>query len=212
MFVRRSTSNTNTSTPTQLQQLQMQLQLERQQVNQARQQLERFPRRQTQSQTALRESASATGGSTILASVSPAVSQQSVASAPPAPAPAPQSHFLLTGLLEEMSLQANSEQLRQDRSQFVQQLVVSTLSRRKEDDDKSDDEPPVQVSADPEPEQQKITNVSSKTSNGSSNSRILRGRARSNASNALSRADANKATLMSKKSSEDNANNDGVFR
>lgn len=73
--VRRSTSTTSNSTPTQLQQLQMQLQLERQQVNAARQNLERFPRRPTQSQTLREAHTSNFGTSTILLNASPVLVQ-----------------------------------------------------------------------------------------------------------------------------------------
>lgn len=181
--VRRSTSNTNTSTPTQLQQLQMQLQLERQQVNQARQQLERMPRRQTTSQTTMRESSSTSvsNSSALLLNPSPAVSQQTVASN--TPVPSPPSNFLLAGLLDEMSLQSNAEQMRQDRSRFVQQLIVSTLMKPEEE--KKPKSTQCQEEAKEEKSGQKC----------SSNSRILRGRARSNGSNAISRADATKASL-----------------
>lgn len=91
--VRRSASNTNSSNPTQLQQLQMQLQLERQQVNAARQQLERYPRRQTQSQT-LREPNTSNCGTTMILNAS-SVLVQPASNAPSAPSP--QSQFLLTG-------------------------------------------------------------------------------------------------------------------
>ena len=113
--VRRATNNAssnNSSTPSQLQQLQMQLQLERQQVNATRQQMERLPRRQTQSQTAARESSNA--DSTAL-------------STPTLP-----SNFLLAGLLEENASQNSAEAARSDRNQFVQQVVLSTTVRRKE--------------------------------------------------------------------------------
>lgn len=122
--VRRSTGNTSSSTPTQLQQLQMQLQLERQQVNTTRQQLERLPRRQTQSQTA-RESTVNAGAnapqSTLILNPSPAVTQPSSNSV--APMPPPSHSFLLTSLLEE-PVQNN---LDEDRAEFVRQLLFSTL-------------------------------------------------------------------------------------
>lgn len=92
--VRRSTSNTNSSTPTQLQQLQMQLQLERQQVNAARQQLERYPRRQTQSQTLRETNSSNCGTSTMILNASSVLVQSSCTSPS---APSQQSQFLLTG-------------------------------------------------------------------------------------------------------------------
>ncbi|XP_025831208.1 E3 ubiquitin-protein ligase KCMF1-like isoform X2 [Agrilus planipennis] len=132
--VRRSASNTSSSTPTQLQQLQMQLQLERQQVNAARQQLERLPRRQIQNQNALRESSS-TGGSnggigtslssTLILNPTPSTSQTANANA--TPIPPPPSNFLLSGLLDEISLSSRGEDSRFDRSSFVQDLILSTL-------------------------------------------------------------------------------------
>nr|XP_023027630.1 E3 ubiquitin-protein ligase KCMF1-like [Leptinotarsa decemlineata] len=95
--VRRSASNTNSSTPTQLQQLQMQLQLERQQVNAARQQLERYPRRQTQNQTLREPSTSNCGTSTMIPTASPVLAPATSNNAPTAPAQ--QSQFLLTGMI-----------------------------------------------------------------------------------------------------------------
>lgn len=92
--VRRSASNTNSSTPTQLQQLQMQLQLERQQVNAARQQLERYPRRQTQNQTLRETNTSNCGTSTMMLNASPVLVQPSSSSPS---ASNQQSQFLLTG-------------------------------------------------------------------------------------------------------------------
>lgn len=73
----------------------MQLQLERQQVNAARQQLERYPRRQTQSQT-LREPNTSNCGTTMILNAS-SVLVQPASNAPSAPSP--QSQFLLTGKL-----------------------------------------------------------------------------------------------------------------
>ncbi|KAJ8923837.1 hypothetical protein NQ315_010419 [Exocentrus adspersus] len=127
--VRRSASNTNSSTPTQLQQLQMQLQLERQQVNAARQQLERYPRRQTQSQT-LREPNTSNCGTTMILNAS-SVLVQPASSAPSAPSS--QLQFLLTGLLEELSQQSIKEEERQDRSRFVQELVLATATQLSDD-------------------------------------------------------------------------------
>lgn len=203
--VRRSTSNTNTSTPTQLQQLQMQLQLERQQVSQARQQLERLPRRQTQSQTTWRESTSASSSAALMLNPSPAVAQPAAASAPPVPNPP--SHFLLAGLLEELSLQPGAEQLRLDRSHFVQQLILSTLVRRNEQEKleiKSEADVKT-ASSDTEPD-----NASAQAKTNVSSNRILRGRARSSSSNAISRADANKSPLVckNKTSTDDKPEND----
>lgn len=130
--VRRVASNSNSSTPTQLQQLQMQLQLERQQVNATRQQIERLPRRQTQSQTAVRETAtnSDTGGThTLMLKPAVAITQSSSTTLPTPTSP---SNFLLAGLLEEFSFQNGTEDIRLDRSNFVQQLVISTMVQRQE--------------------------------------------------------------------------------
>lgn len=96
--VRRSAGNSNTSTPTQLQQLQMQLQLERQQVNAARQQLDRYPRRLTQSSNFREPQASSSSGTcTLMLHSAPVLVQ-------PTPSTTttviPSSQFLLSGLLE----------------------------------------------------------------------------------------------------------------
>ncbi|CAG9770794.1 unnamed protein product [Ceutorhynchus assimilis] len=124
--VRRSTSNTSSSTPTQLQQLQMQLQLERQQVNAARQNLERFPRRSAQNQTIREPHTSNFGTSTILLNASPVMVQST--NTPPAPTQGYNSQFLLSGLLEEMSLNSTPSEERHERASFVQELILSTLS------------------------------------------------------------------------------------
>lgn len=189
--VRRSASNTN-STPTQLQQLQMQLQLERQQVNAARQQLERFPRRQTQSQTTLREThaSSNSGTSTLMLNPSPVLIQQPSANAPAMPSP--QSQYLLTGLLEELSLQSTTDLTKQDRSQFVTELVLSScVHRRSNLDDfenfnmKSNISKILDTKIDPLVEE--TTLKPARQGNV-----ILRGRARSDAQNSRRRADANR--------------------
>nr|CAI5844439.1 unnamed protein product [Callosobruchus analis] len=72
----------------------MQLQLERQQVNAARQQLERFPRRQASNQTLREPSISNCGTSTMMLNASPVMVQPS-SSAPTQPSYT--SQFLLTG-------------------------------------------------------------------------------------------------------------------
>lgn len=118
--VRRSASNTN-STPSQLQQLQMQLQLERQQqhVSQAaRQQLERLPRRQNQSQNTVRETTSASPGYNLLMN-SGSASVPPSSSAPLAPSQG--SNYLLDSLMEELSQQSASETRpsRRGRNTFV---------------------------------------------------------------------------------------------
>ncbi|ENN76872.1 hypothetical protein YQE_06713, partial [Dendroctonus ponderosae] len=143
--VRRSTSSTTSSTPTQLQQLQMQLQLERQQVNAARQNLERFPRRPTQNQTLREAHTSNFGTSTILLNASPVMLQPSN-NTTPAPAQGHSHQFLLTisafdeltiekltvlfskGLLEEPSISSTVSEERQERCAFVQELVLSTMA------------------------------------------------------------------------------------
>ncbi|CAH1153606.1 unnamed protein product [Phaedon cochleariae] len=191
--VRRTASNTNSSTPTQLQQLQMQLQLERQQVNAARQQIERYPRRQTQCQTLREPSTSNCGTSTMMLNASP-ILVQPAASAPSAPTP--QSQFLLTGLLEELSLhQTTSEQTRQERSRFVQELIVSSTEQSDDSDGNSMQLKPLlklltsspqdllseeEIGSKPVPRQGNV---------------VLRGRARSDAQNAKRRAEANRASL-----------------
>ncbi|KAK5639152.1 hypothetical protein RI129_011644 [Pyrocoelia pectoralis] len=132
--VRRTTNNTssnNSSTPSQLQQLQMQLQLERQQVNVTRQQMERLPRRQTQSQTTAKDSSNVDSSGVHSLVLKPAVTLAQPSTA--LSTPTTSSNFLLAGLLEENASQASAEDVRLDRSQFVQQLVLSTITRRKEE-------------------------------------------------------------------------------
>ncbi|KAF5288816.1 hypothetical protein FQA39_LY15244 [Lamprigera yunnana] len=128
-----NTSSSSSSTPSQLQQLQMQLQLERQQqVTANRQQIERLPRRQTQSQTVSRESSSnmeSTGTHTLTLKPTTSLIQPTTASTNSSPP----SNFLLVGLLEEHASENVTESIRADRSQFVQELVLSTLVRRKEE-------------------------------------------------------------------------------
>lgn len=204
--VRRSASNTNSSTPTQLQQLQMQLQLERQQVNAARQQLERFPRRQTQSQTTLREThaSSNSGTSTLMLNPSPVLIQQPSANAPAMPSP--QSQYLLTGLLEELSLQSTTDLTKQDRSQFVTELVLSSCVHRKSnfgDSENSNTKSKIPKILDTQidPLVEETTMKPVRQGNV-----VLRGRARSDAQNSRRRADANRVatdqTNESKNSSE----------
>lgn len=73
----------------------MQLQLERQQVNAARQNLERFPRRPTQNQTLREAHTSNFGTSTILLNASPVLLQPSNNTSP-APTQGYNPQFLLT--------------------------------------------------------------------------------------------------------------------
>lgn len=183
--VRRSTSNTNSSTPSQLQQLQMQLQLERQQVSAARQQLERLPRRQNQSQTTLRESAnSASPGYSVLINPSSGVAH------PPSAAP-PQtnnSNFLLDSLWEEFTLQSTSNEVWEDRRNFAEELMISTLINPKPEhvqgtsSNSTENAPTLPVVSVQTMEAPRLPVTS----------RVLRGRARSDNHNATRRADANK--------------------
>ncbi|KAL1129584.1 hypothetical protein AAG570_012529 [Ranatra chinensis] len=105
------------STPSQLQHLQMQLQLERQQVRAARQQLERLPRRPGASQqlSAPIGSSPALGPSNLSQDTSPPHSI----------------HLMLSRYLErslsDLELE-KVEQERADRSLFVQELMIATLS------------------------------------------------------------------------------------
>lgn len=185
--VRRSTSSTSSSTPTQLRQLQMQLQLERQQVNAARQNLERFPRRQTQSQTLREAHASTFGSSTILLNASPVLVQPSNTT-PPAPVQGYNSQFLLSGLLEEMSFNSLSAEERQDRCGFVQELVLSSMSNLQGEESCED-------------QFNKLIDFSRTSENASEeeeirpqrqSSTVLRGRARQDNQNARRRAEANR--------------------
>ncbi|CAG9828445.1 unnamed protein product [Diabrotica balteata] len=187
--VRRSASNTNSSTPTQLQQLQMQLQLERQQVNAARQQLERYPRRQTQSQTLREPNTSNCSSSTMMLNASPVVVQTS--SNTPL-APSQQSQFLLTGLLEELSLQCASDQIRRERSRFVQELVIAS-AERKIGDQKTTCTPNIKsIYKQKENRGQDLPKEAATCSKPRPINVVLRGRARSDAQNAKRRAEANR--------------------
>ncbi|XP_021939140.1 E3 ubiquitin-protein ligase KCMF1 isoform X2 [Zootermopsis nevadensis] len=120
--VRRSAGGQG-STPSQLQQLQMQLQLERQQA--ARQQLERLPRRQTQ--TASSANSAGAGTATAATAATTAVPLDASSSQ----AAQSNSQFLLSrcmdSTLTDLELQS-VEQERADRSLFVQELVLATLT------------------------------------------------------------------------------------
>ncbi|XP_066991493.1 E3 ubiquitin-protein ligase KCMF1 isoform X2 [Anabrus simplex] len=123
--VRRSAAGQG-STPSQLQQLQMQLQLERQQA--ARQQLERLPRRQTQAAS----SANSAGAGTASSAASTATGTHATAPSDSSPNQSTQnSQFLLSRCMEtamsDSELQS-AEQERADRSLFVQELVLATLT------------------------------------------------------------------------------------
>lgn len=134
--VRRSAGNSNSSTPTQLQQLQMQLQLERQQMSAVRQQLERFPRKVIQNQGTLREPtpSSSSGAGNLMLNPSP-VAQQPIAASSTGG-----NQFLLSGALEEANLSSKmTEQSRQPKSQFVQELMLSVMTSS--DDDKIEENP-----------------------------------------------------------------------
>lgn len=197
--VRRSTSNTNSSTPTQLQQLQMQLQLERQQVNAARQQLERYPRRQNQTSSSqpLRENhtSSNCGTSTMMLNALPVLIQPT-SSAPAVPSP--QSQFLLAGLMDELSLHTNTDQIRQDRSEFVQELVLSSAVCRNDDDDTRNfnHKTPFKAKCEEVEKQFPVSDDEKKPIRHGTG--VLRGRARSDAQNAKRRAEANRQSVDTK--------------
>lgn len=129
----------------------MQLQLERQQVNAARQNLERFPRRPTQSQTLREAHTSNFGTSTILLNASPVLIQPTNNTSS-TPSQGHNSQFLLSskrfpcyilptlntccviGLLEEVSLNSTASEERQERCSFVQELVLSSMSSEREEE------------------------------------------------------------------------------
>ncbi|KAL1493293.1 hypothetical protein ABEB36_011376 [Hypothenemus hampei] len=184
--VRRSVSNTATSSSTQLQQLQMQLQLERQQVNAARQSLERFPRRPTQSQTVREGSTSNFGSSTILLNASSDLIQNAN-STPPAAFEGTNPQFLLSGLLADMSINSISNEERQERCSFVQDLVLSTMSS-----------PPNEESCQQnfnkliESSRTEFDNLEDEMKPQRLSNTVLRGRARQDSQNAKRRADANR--------------------
>lgn len=211
--VRRSASNATSSTSSQLQQLQMHLQLERQQVS-ARQQLERLPRRQNQSQTtSLREAASSANtnfGYSLLMNPNTTAAQPT-ASAPPVPSPP--SNFLLEGLLEELSLQSSNDANFSDRYNFADNLLVGTMNSMKNSVQQS------QVGEDLSAQIQQryaatvtpTPSVELSSASGSrptsAQGRVLRGRARSDGHNAIRRADANRASLQDCKKTESPPNN-----
>lgn len=211
--VRRSASNATSSTSSQLQQLQMHLQLERQQVS-ARQQLERLPRRQNQSQTtSLREAASSANtnfGYSLLMNPNTTAAQPT-ASAPPVPSPP--SNFLLEGLLEELSLQSSNDANFSDRYNFADNLLVGTMNSMKNSVQQS------QIGEDLSAQIQQryaatvtpTPNVELSSASGSrptsAQGRVLRGRARSDGHNAIRRADANRASLQDCKKTESPPNN-----
>lgn len=189
--VRRSASNTNSGTPNQLQQLQMQLQLERQQVSAARQQLERMPRRQNQSQNTLRESGSiASPGYSLLMNPT-ATAPQPSSSAPSVPII--HADFLLETLLEDLSLQSSSEYNTCDTNQFAEELVIGSMTSNNDGISR----PSLSMlSAFSRPLLHEPVEASS--SSTSSYPKVLRGRARSDSHNASRRADANKAAMEAK--------------
>lgn len=189
--VRRSASNTNSSTPTQLQQLQMQLQLERQQVNAARQQLERYPRRQTHNQSLREPNTSNCGTSTMLLNASPVLVQPASSTLAP---PSQQSQFLLTGLLEELSHQSTSDQLRLERSRFVQELVTASasLAYNYDDSGKLNMLHKLFLKLIESSPQDLLTCLEKYRPTPRQASTVLRGRARSDAQNAKRRAEANR--------------------
>lgn len=149
---RRTANMPQPSTTSQLHQLQMQLQLERQQAQAARQQLERLPRRQAQltqaataatsnssSSSALATGSVVVGGATLQGvgattaqshyalltetSTSPAINVNSASAA--------SSQFLLARCTEPSLSESEQRALeceRQDRGQFVQELLLSTLT------------------------------------------------------------------------------------
>ncbi|XP_022915323.1 E3 ubiquitin-protein ligase KCMF1-like isoform X2 [Onthophagus taurus] len=189
--VRRSTSNTN-STPSQLQQLQMQLQLERQQVNAARQQLERMPRRQNQSQNTLREAASSAASPGYGFLINPSASQSQPSNTNSSATPQAANHFLLENLLEELSLQNSAEPDDNSIREFAEELLLATMTQLKEDQRESENGRAITD----EPQAVQVVNVPPVTLNGGRDGhtgRILRGRARSDGHNASRRADANKS-------------------
>ncbi|KAF5305496.1 hypothetical protein FQA39_LY01587 [Lamprigera yunnana] len=101
------------STSSQLHQLQMHMQLERQVRLTANRSIQR---KQTQGNpTMLKPAVILTQPTTTKTNASPSL------------------NFLLAGLLEECSSENASEDIRADRSQFVQELIYSTLVHRKED-------------------------------------------------------------------------------
>ncbi|XP_030748484.1 E3 ubiquitin-protein ligase KCMF1-like isoform X2 [Sitophilus oryzae] len=195
--VRRSTSSTSSSTPTQLQQLQMQLQLERQQVNAARQNLERFPRRQTQSQTLREAHTSNFGSSTILLNASPVLIQPSN-STTSAPAQGYSSQFLLSGLLEEMSMNSISNEERHDRSAFVQELVLSSISNGTQEESCLEQFNQLIESS------RTAEVIEEEEIRPQRQSTVLRGRARQDNQNAKRRAEANRKDKTKNSDPEEN--------
>jgi len=126
--VRRSNA-AQSNTTSQLQQLQLQLQLERQQAQAARQQLERLPRRQVQN-------AGASGAAAAAADAAAAAAAQSNTSSSTS-----SSQFLLSRCEDSGSSESALEAVevgRCERSLFVQELLINTLTEQLTVSERSD--------------------------------------------------------------------------
>ncbi|XP_023225590.1 E3 ubiquitin-protein ligase KCMF1-like [Centruroides sculpturatus] len=130
-------SSTASTTTTQLQQLQMQLQLERQQAQAARQQLDRLPRRQSQIGSGMVTGNSGASSGGAVAGSSGAVLSHCTIVLEPTPSPAiassASSQFLLSRCMDPSlseSEQQNLEIESADRSLFVQELLLTSLSEQ----------------------------------------------------------------------------------
>lgn len=114
--------------------------------------------------------------------------------------------------MNELSLQSTSEQTRQERSRFVQELVISSAAQKS---DKGEDvQPPLKsllklIDSSPIDLLKEEIEVEDIVPNqtGRQGNVVLRGRARSDAQNAKRRADANRVSLESKQKSGDDMNN-----
>lgn len=118
------------------------------------------------------------------------------------------------GLLNELSLQSTTEQTRQERSRFVQELVISSAAEKSEKGEEIPPPPPLKallklIDSSPKDFLKEETELEDTIANqtGRQGNVVLRGRARSDAQNAKRRAEANRVSLETKqKSGEDMTN------
>lgn len=117
--------------------------------------------------------------------------------------------FIHLGLLEELSLQSTTDQTRQERSRFVQELVIASAEHLEHQSMDGETNPlllssmlkllessPNDILKDEEED------AGSKPAPRQGNG-VLRGRARSDAQNAKRRAEANRASIEMKKNGID---------
>lgn len=116
-------------------------------------------------------------------------------------------NIFCTGLLNELSLQSTTEQTRQERCHFVQELVIASTRQQCDNGEvplqlksmlKLLDSSPKDLLQEETEEDDKVLQNTTRQGNV-----VLRGRARSDAQNAKRRAEANRVSLdMNQKSDE----------